>query len=193
MSFAKRSNKPIARFETRLFAADSRIISEFPKMSYLSVHCYHLKSTDAHKHLQQCQAYDDKLILEIARIEHTEMELPGYFSNPTTLHRLIEIVRVSSHINALTVHVFSEYFHRFLISFELREEAGKLIDFSDSNSPEILFQLPCYYNSYYLHYAKIGYLYIQSNGGVHSVSIVNKRITRDHEPSHPLSFPWMLK
>ncbi|GMT22370.1 hypothetical protein PFISCL1PPCAC_13667, partial [Pristionchus fissidentatus] len=187
MNFAQLSNKPIVRVETRHFAPDARIIAEFPRMSYLSVNYDNGMPDKAYMHLQQCQTYDDNIILEIARKEHTEMELPGYFSDRTTLRHLIEIVRLSNHINTLTVHhVFSDYFHIFLESLGLREEAGKLIDLSDSNSPKTLFHIPCH-NRYYLQYANIGYLYVQSNYEVHSVRIVNKVLTKYNVPSHHFS------
>ncbi|GMT33770.1 hypothetical protein PFISCL1PPCAC_25067, partial [Pristionchus fissidentatus] len=108
MSFAIRSGRPIQYLALWNCDVDPPLVIGLPRTAILHV-------------TQNGDGFSDAHALEIARREHTELQLDRCnFIEPSTLRHLIKIFNSSHLMEILELFVPSWYFDRFLASFGLR-------------------------------------------------------------------------
>ncbi|GMT22301.1 hypothetical protein PFISCL1PPCAC_13598, partial [Pristionchus fissidentatus] len=112
--FALSSGRPIEYFTGFDASIKLDMIVDLPQMKRLFV--------------KQKEKFSDKDVLSIVEQDHYRLELSTDISDPTTIHRLIEMVRSSECMERVQVDLTLPYLNNFLSSFNLWELRDSLVD-----------------------------------------------------------------
>ncbi|GMT20462.1 hypothetical protein PFISCL1PPCAC_11759, partial [Pristionchus fissidentatus] len=124
--FALSSGRPIDVFHSYNTWIDAEMIVALPRMEELIVQQENV--------YMPLEGFSDEEVIAIAKQDHRVLQLSSNFSDPTTLPRLIEMVRSSEYMRVLKIDVPLEHFNDYLSTINLHEDENRLIDTKENKN-----------------------------------------------------------